>query len=92
MERNIQLIKIILTRLDMFLGTEVVCNKVTSFNIGQQIYSDHSAVIMQWICSKNLPRPFLWRLNNCSLEAKGVKEERAGKITGFFSDISRFSG
>lgn len=52
------------SRLDMFLGTLMICNKVVSIDIGQRVYSDHSPVIMRWRCIKETARPLRWRLNN----------------------------
>lgn len=45
-----------------------------SMNIGTRIYADHTPVIIVWEPQEGTNRQFLWRLNNCCLEAKGVKE------------------
>lgn len=71
------------SRLDMFLGTGMISNKTVTIDMGPQIYSDHSPVIMKWVCFKQPVRPFLWHLNNYFLEAKGVKEEMVRKIHDF---------
>lgn len=68
------------SRIDMIWGTEKICAGASLVSIGERIYSNHSPVMIIWGCDGRKMEQFCWRLNNCLLEAKWVKEEILAKI------------
>lgn len=67
----------------MIWRSEGIYTQAKAIKIGERLHSDHARIVLQWECASGYSRQFSWVLNNWLLEAKGLKENVAAKMTSF---------
>ena len=80
------------SRLDFFLVSDRMQENIESANIIPSVWSDHSAIKTNWLCSlqEGSRRQGCWKFNSWLIEDKNLVEPLKTEILNFRRDADHF--